>query len=449
MEYILFSPIGTTDPITNWHDGAMLHIVRNYRPVKVYLYFSKEMSDLHTNDNRYLYCLNELCKLEGMEIDTEIIQRFDLVDVQRFDDFYNDFENELNKIGDENEGKQILLNVSSGTPAMKAALYTIAALSDGKYVPIQVSTPERKSNPKRENIYKYEKELEWECNIDNERDGYINRCEAAQHINFIAKIKYEIIYRHLRSYDYNAALSIAKEISGFPISAMNLLQAACCRLQLDKSGVSKTLKGINIYPVKEGNKCSIFEFLLWLQIKYERKDLADFIRGITPVVMDLFEMVLKLKCGIDLKRDYCIRNDKTGAYKLVTEKLEKDETGIKILDCLNSVFKSGYKETILTSAQLAPLIMEFSKDDALIKTVSNIRKCEEAARNLAAHEIVSVTEEWIKRQCGISSGEIMKSLKTLCRESGIKADESAWNSYKTMNAIIENEMRKNSAYIHK
>ena len=37
MARILFSPIGNTDPITNNYDGAMLHIIREYRPDKVYL----------------------------------------------------------------------------------------------------------------------------------------------------------------------------------------------------------------------------------------------------------------------------------------------------------------------------------------------------------------------------------------------------------------------------
>ena len=35
---VLFSPIGTTDPIRDCYDGGCLHIVRHYRPQKVVLY---------------------------------------------------------------------------------------------------------------------------------------------------------------------------------------------------------------------------------------------------------------------------------------------------------------------------------------------------------------------------------------------------------------------------
>lgn len=38
---ILFSPIGTADPITALGDGPMLHIVRHYRPIVVVLFLSE------------------------------------------------------------------------------------------------------------------------------------------------------------------------------------------------------------------------------------------------------------------------------------------------------------------------------------------------------------------------------------------------------------------------
>ena len=52
MARILFSPIGNTDPITNNYDGAMLHIIREYRPDKVYLYLSKDIVNKEHNIGR-------------------------------------------------------------------------------------------------------------------------------------------------------------------------------------------------------------------------------------------------------------------------------------------------------------------------------------------------------------------------------------------------------------
>lgn len=41
MTYILLSGVGDTDPIRNFHDGPMLHVVRKYLPEKIVLVYSK------------------------------------------------------------------------------------------------------------------------------------------------------------------------------------------------------------------------------------------------------------------------------------------------------------------------------------------------------------------------------------------------------------------------
>ena len=51
--YVLFSPLGMTDPTRGFHDGAFIHICRVYKPKKVYLYMSKEIYQYDKRDNRY------------------------------------------------------------------------------------------------------------------------------------------------------------------------------------------------------------------------------------------------------------------------------------------------------------------------------------------------------------------------------------------------------------
>ena len=52
--YVLFSPVGGTDPITHSRDGALLHICRKYKPIKIVLYMSDEILKNHRSDNRYV-----------------------------------------------------------------------------------------------------------------------------------------------------------------------------------------------------------------------------------------------------------------------------------------------------------------------------------------------------------------------------------------------------------
>lgn len=114
MTYILFSPVGKTDPITNYHDGSLIHICRKYKPEKVYLYLSQEMLNFHRLDDRYCRCLEWLQKKEKFHAEIILLERPDLVDVQVFDYFYDEFEQEVQKIQQENPEATILFNVSSG-----------------------------------------------------------------------------------------------------------------------------------------------------------------------------------------------------------------------------------------------------------------------------------------------------------------------------------------------
>lgn len=157
MAKILFSPIGGSDPIRNYHDGSMLHICRNYLPDRVVLYLSGEMYQHHVQDNRYVYCLEELGKKMSHPFEIEVIVRDELTEVQDYEYFYTEFTKCINDIvAQMDEGDELLLNVSSGTPAMKNALIILATLAEFSFQPIQVSTPLKRSNYMDENTKNYE-----------------------------------------------------------------------------------------------------------------------------------------------------------------------------------------------------------------------------------------------------------------------------------------------------
>lgn len=437
MKYILFSPVGMTDPISHFHDGAMLHICRKYRPEKVLLYLSKEISEIHDKDDRYRHSISKLCELLGIHIQVELLINRNLTEVHRFDDFYNEFETILKRLEEENPGHQILVNVSSGTPAMKSALQTIAALNERNYLPIQVSTPEGKSNPAREHVDDFD--ALWELNEDN-REDFVDRTSVSSYLNLNARIKKRIVCKHVDVYDYNAALSVANDIrQQICPEAIKLLEAAKCRLLLDIPGVQRALKDCHydVFPIKQSDEIAVFEYLLWLQVKAERQEYADFIRGITPVVLDLFESILLAYCGIRIK-DYCLAKERKGTVKywLTREMLSKNETGAKMLAILDGEF-SCYKDSVYTSAQLAPVLDEFLSDRGLAEKVRELRDIEEMSRNLAAHEIVSVTDSWLLKRCGKTADGIMSLIRSVAEKSGMKIKPSYWNSYREMNERIK------------
>lgn len=224
---VLFSPIGGTDPISNDRDGSMLHICRIYRPDKVVLFMSKEICEFHNKDNRYIYCLEKLGELIGQEFEYELIMEPELSDVHDYNYFYSRFRTEIENIckkdsvkcqnaaseGSDDDGNiRILLNTSSGTPAMKSALHVIAVISENKYIPLQVSTPERKMNPHRENKNEYDVKNYWENNFDNLEEYFENRCEEIECENLTVLLKRNMMRKFIEAYDYNAALMVANDI---------------------------------------------------------------------------------------------------------------------------------------------------------------------------------------------------------------------------------------------
>ena len=173
---ILFTPVGGTDPIssTNCQDGSMLHICRVYQPDKIIMYMSKEMLEFQEKDDRYRYCIERLGEMQGRTFEIEIVERRGLTKVHEFDYFYQDFRNIIQNIyHDMDKDDTLLLNVSSGTPAMKSGLLVLQTLGEFPAKLIQVATPERKIN---EHIHRdYDVQTLWELDEDNNQD-YENRC---------------------------------------------------------------------------------------------------------------------------------------------------------------------------------------------------------------------------------------------------------------------------------
>ena len=91
MPYILFSPVGGTDPISNERDGSLLHICRKYQPEQVTLYLSSEMLERHRADDRYRICLRRLAESRCFDLEIETVERPELREVQRYDVFFTEF----------------------------------------------------------------------------------------------------------------------------------------------------------------------------------------------------------------------------------------------------------------------------------------------------------------------------------------------------------------------
>lgn len=434
MSRVLFSPIGGTDPIRYLYDGSMLHICRHYQPDKVILYLSSEMVEKHREDNRYVRTLNMLGDSIGHTFDIKVIENEELIDVQKYDVYYEIFRQEIKNISDNlSSGDELIVNMASGTPAMKSALLILATLSEYKFIPIQVNSPQKKMNSEIEDRNNYDVELNWELNQDNLPDSE-NRCEEVKCMNLIKLLKIDLIKKFIRKYDYSAAFELGKELKDdISVDAYNMLEIANNRLKLNYKEISKITSNnkYDIYPIKDAGNMKLFEYACVLEIKLKKEEYSDFIRGITPLIVDIFEQILKTKMNINVELLCDIRN---GVKIWNIGKLKNND----IFDILNNSYikKGGIKEGPVYSHALAHIIRAKSNDNILKNKVDEIVNVEQNIRNLAAHQIVSVTDKWFVDKSGKSPEEIMNIIRYLLVQAGVGVKKEDWDTYDVMNDKI-------------
>lgn len=418
----------------------MIHICRHKLPDIVYLFLSSEMVDNHNSDDRYvksIRLLEENLRKKGIEheFDIRLIMDDKLVDVQLFDEIYRRFKEELDKIAKENEEAEIILNVSSGTPAMKSVLQIIASLSD-RYIAYQVDSPNKGSNHK---VKDFKLEESWEKNKDANEETP-PRVRESPYMSFLSEIERRIILKHVEVYDYEAAWLVFNNSEQKNDNDLNhLLLAAKKRIHLDRDGAEKKLKKVvdldisHILPKKD-DKGELIEYLMWLQIKQERKDYSDFIKGITPAFSNLCRRIL-VDNGVKINDNFKFDED------FLDSKLRPGKTVRQIIQFDPQKGDSQF----ITSGMLVKLINNCKNNCKLKKEiqklVNEIRDVESKVRNKCAHEIAEITDDTIKKDTkGKNASEIMKKLKELAFLV-LKITEDDLKGYKKLNELIEKKLK--------
>lgn len=438
MKRILFTPIGGTDPIRGSYDGAFIHISRVFKPDKVYMYLSKEMVEKEENDHRYTKTLELLSKHINKNIEYELIKRPNLVDVHIFDDFFDEFKEIIKRIRKENPNSEIYVNVSSGSPAMKSSIQILSVLGEEKLIPIQVSTPLKKMNEGMEKDY--DVELMWECDIDNE-ENFENRCNNSKKGNLAFQIKADIIKEQIRKYNYSSAVDIAQGSKEFISDKfMDLLKGAYRRLQLDFTNMNRHISKYNEHfiPVNKRGDRDIIEYLLSLKIKIEKKEYADFIRAISPLFLEISIRIFEKYSGLNID-DFTFMDNKTKKWS--DGKLRSGDS--RVLSAINApnALNGKFNTTdTLKSIHFKFLIEYFCNDENVKDKINEVRDVESKVRNTAAHQIKSITDEYVKQTTGYTSSEVFNMIVDLLKYTNVPFNREYLNSYDEMNKKIIAEL---------
>src|SRR5699024_7730249 len=150
-----------------------------------------------------------------------------------------------------------------------------------------------------------------------------------------------------------------------------------------------------------------------------------------PVVLELFEIALKEYGGIDWKQ-YCYRTKKDGQWKWDINKLKQN---VSVWEALNT-YPNGFSRKYISADHILKIMRNLLKNSTMLQLSEKIRKIEKNVRNIPAHNLVSVTEAWVKRKCGYIPVEIFELLKQYVKKLHFKIADEDWNSYDVMNQMI-------------
>lgn len=417
QETILFSCLGSTDPVRGEHDGAMLHIARHYKPDRILWYMTKEMRMIGEKDNRYALSI-EYLKQQCPGYAPEILPPCygELEDASDFDAFYDVFEEELRELSRKYPDAEILVNLSSGTPQMKTTLALLSSTLQFPIRAIQVKNFERRSGTtERTNSKTYDLEYELELNEDAQPDAP-NRCSEPR-LMLIQRDKQRAqIASLLKRYDYEALLFMS---SSLPESSRTLLQHLAYRSVYNlRAAVSEAAKfsGFDLFPTNMTHAPTyreyreLSEYILLLKLMQRTQRYTDLLIRLNPLVIRLQRGWLS-KNGVDFsqlgyidgQRRECMDPQKIREFDpALADWLYRKYNG----------FRSGTLNIIFCNYMMEWTGKSETETGVFFQKLARLNQ----ERNESAHSLSNVTEEEIQRILGYSSAQLIKKLMALLAE---------------------------------
>ena len=395
---ILFPPIGGSDPINAGHDGSWLHCCRHFQPDMTEIYLSADMLRREQASQLYSKTLEKLNGLLPHPIQLRMVERPELEKPQLLDAFYDDYETLLTDLHKEFPDAELLVNISSGTPAMKGCLIHLYHMLPFPITLIQVDGVHEEMVHKKGSrdvvAEGYDVDGEWENNLDNLPDAPVRWriVKDEQQALRLRRMQLKTLVRHNEFY---AAALLADDLGTFlSQEAKACLRAAADRLQLNLYGAGYAFHTCGY----EGGKALLkhasemlyqaAETTLTMQCDLERDDIAGCARKLTPVLFSLMISYMK-KLGVDAAqftdKDYR-QIDMDKLKTAYPEYYRKVQSGL-IAKSLGSEFVN------LTHDILIKVLIPALPYDSVYDQLKSLREIEKNVRNDIAHKPVKLTEK--------------------------------------------------------
>ena len=422
---VLFCPVGMTDPYRDCFEGPSLQINRYYKPQKIYIFYTKEIAELAKSDDRFkdaLYAQSQ--NLRSKNDQPEILEFFypELGDPSDFDALNIPYVECLDKIIADNPDVEILINISSGTPQMvaTACLIGVTRYREKDYRLIQVKNPEKKSGRQQAHLYTYSED-EISSLFDNELNAE-NRCSEPPVAFFEETMRREQFEKLIRRYDYAGAVGVVAQYPrAFTETVSRTVthmkgRAAFNYLDADRIIKNEDKEAFSFFPVQTTDYRKIYEFYLATHIRYLQNDWHDYLLRLSPLLTNLMELYMQKRYNFSV---HSIARQDGDAWKLNTSIMMQKMPELPAF--LNGKSETGrFWDTYISLNNLL-WILEFlmmksqaqNEEQKIYSLFQDLRAIESRLRNLVAHQMVVVSDDWAKSNSGKSFIDIQSKLVEL------------------------------------
>ena len=445
---ILFTAAGSTDPVSKYRDGGILHILRHYKPERIECYLTKAMGELEREYGRYSKSIKSVasdCAYNFIYADVESPQKLDELSslAGAFDILYR-----------ENPGAEFLINLSSGTPQMKMIMAFIAMNYEGAKG-IQVFDPEP-NGPKNHRGDKKDEDVELllETNEDAIDAVSPNRCsEPVMHRLSFYKASYEMKALIAR-FDYIGAKRLYEEYEElFTKRTGDLIEHAALRMELKYNEARSFLREEANELVRSDVKHEVRElneFLMLADIRQRTNNTADFILKMTPFTYRCGLYYIENRMGIPLEsifRKKPIRSKKKngGHSKEAAFSWVLDEGLMRDYPDVRKALEEGYLtgirwKTDVGTPHLICILKGLKAPDDIIDVIRTLRAVEEKIRHRLAHDTKLFDDEDIQDETDMTTADILKLMYRLFETVMDKERYQRDFAYAKINEKIEEQI---------
>ena len=445
MKQILFSCLGTTDPVRGEHDGPMLHILRWYRPDSAVFFISQEISELDKKDGRFEKTRAWIeAHWNGYQPDFRYITG-DIRNAHDIDALDKPLYDAFSSISRENPDAEILINLSSGTPQMQMILAQIALDMRFRTRGVQVSTFEKSSGTAhRTNLADYDVELELECNEDELPDAE-NRCVEPD----MFAVRKEFLRRQIIALLDERNFGAVEQLKdSLPENLKLLVMHLAARSRLHGNEAKRLAGEIKDLPFKlysyrtgsRGEYTEVCEYYLLMKNLLKTGDCTEFLLHMEPLTLTLQLALLDhLLQGFGCQTGDFISRDRRRIF------FEPDR--------LQTVFPDLYRHYILQMASRGwaverkevstylcdDLLCFFSNVPEKAVKLFNHYEMLKDLRNQLAHTLCTVTEADIRRACQTEPLKLLEEMEATIIACYPACDPAIFSVYeKSMDYIKAN-----------